>query len=170
MTAADLQMLADTNIGRQWRPELYGQAAQGLENSAAARVQQAGTSAAPTRNPFRRLANNVSRWRNTRQGTKALKAAFTQAARDVKRMDPAVREAIGRSTVTKADLQAFSQEHMEQVFRPEGRNGAMPQQSQQVAAPDQLYAAVGPAAADGSAAGASAGGAAAAGPDGAVAC
>jgi hypothetical protein len=140
MTRADLQMLADTNIGRQFRPELYGQAAQGLEASAAARVQQAGTSAAPTRNPFRRLANRVSRWRNTRQGTKALKAAYTQAARDVKRMDPAVREAIGRSTVTKADLQAFSQGHMDQVFRPEGRNGALaqqPAQSQQVGAPDQ---------------------------------
>ena len=137
MTAADLQMLAETNIGRRWRPELYGQAAQGLESSAAARVQQAGTSAAPTSNPFRRLANSVSRWRNTRQGTRALEAAYIQAARDVQRMDPAVREAIGRSTLTAADLQAFSQEHMKQTFLPEGRNGAMPQQSQQVAAPDQ---------------------------------
>ena len=51
----------------------------------------------PSQEPRRmsRMRAGVSRWRNTRRGTKTLKAAYAQAARDVKQIDPVVRERIG---------------------------------------------------------------------------
>jgi hypothetical protein len=129
MTKADLQVLAQAHVAGEFSPE-QRRVGQMLNDRVAARVQEAGASAAPTRNPIRRLTNRISRWRNTRQGTKALKAAYAQAARDVKRMDPAIREQIGRSGMTRSDLQFLAQSRMEQAFRPEGRLGALPGQQQ----------------------------------------
>ncbi len=129
MTKADLQVLAEAHVAGEFSPE-HRRLGQMLDDRVAARVQEAGASAAPTRNPIRRLTNRISRWRNTKQGTKALKAAYAQAARDVKRMDPAIREQIGRAGITKSDLQFLAQSRMEQAFRPEGRLGALPGQQQ----------------------------------------
>ena len=129
MTKADLQVLAEAHVAGEYSPA-YRDLGQRLDDRVAARVQEAGASAAPTRNPIRRLTNRISRWRNTKQGTKALKAAYAQAARDVKRMDPAIREQIGRSGIAKSDLQFLAQSRMEQAFRPEGRLGALPGQQQ----------------------------------------
>jgi hypothetical protein len=129
MTKADLQVLAQAHVAGEFSPE-HRRVGQMLNDRVAARVQEAGASAAPTRNPIPRLSNRMSRWRNTRQGTKALKAAYAQAARDVKRMDPAVRQSIGRAGMTKSDLQFLAQSRMEQAFRPEGRLGALPGQQQ----------------------------------------
>jgi hypothetical protein len=120
MTKADLQQLAEAHITGAYRPEQRGFTQQ-LSDRTTARAVAADSSVRQTRNPIRRVANRVSRWRNTRQGTATLKAAYTQADRDVKRMDPAVRESIGRSRITKADLQNLAQAQMDQTFRPEGR-------------------------------------------------
>ena len=120
MTKADLQVLAEAQVVGAVRPG--DQAfAQVLSDRATARVEAVGGSAPPTRNPVRMVGNRISRWRDTRQGTARLKAAYTQAARDVKRTDPTVREAIGRSRINKSDLTHFSKTQMEATFRPEGR-------------------------------------------------
>jgi hypothetical protein len=137
MTKADLQQLAQAQIAGAFRPEQRGYA-QHLSNRATDRAVAAAGSVRQTRNPIRRVANRVSRWRNTRQGTKTLKAAYTQARRDVKRMDPAVRESIGRSRITKADLQNLAQSQMDATFRPEGRFN--PYQQSQHQAPRQPQA------------------------------
>jgi hypothetical protein len=129
MTRADLQMLAGAHVDAQFRPDRYGRVSQQLGSELSARAQ-ARPAPGPTRNPLRQVANRYSRWRNTRQGTKALKAAFTQAARDVKRTDPAVRLAIGRSTINRSDLAALASSRMDQVFRPEGRFQNAPGQQQ----------------------------------------
>ncbi|HZX01683.1 MAG TPA: hypothetical protein VFF46_02070, partial [Kribbella sp.] len=126
MTRADLQMLAGTHVDAQFQPDRYGAVSQQLGAAASART----STPAPTRNPLRRIANRYSRWRNTRQGTKALKAAFTQAARDVKRTDPAVRWAIGRTTINRSDLAALASSRMDEVFRPQGRFTNVPAQQQ----------------------------------------
>jgi hypothetical protein len=122
MTKADLQQLSQANMAAAFQPGNQASANQ-LNDRAAAQLQAVGTSVPRTRNPIRNVANRVSRWRNTRQGTSTLKAAYAQAAKDVKRMDPAVREAIGQSRVTKADLQQLAQAHMVIAMRPEGRQG-----------------------------------------------
>ncbi|WP_427889354.1 hypothetical protein ACQHIV_38990 [Kribbella sp. GL6] len=126
MTRADLQMLAGTHVDAQFRPDRYGAVSQQLGEAMSART----STPAQTRNPLRRIANRYSRWRNTRQGTKMLKAAFTQAARDVKRTDPAVRYAIGRSTINRSDLAALASGRMDEVFRPQGRFQNVPAQQQ----------------------------------------
>jgi hypothetical protein len=126
LTKADLQMLAENQIAGQFGGRQYRDLSQTLEQAAADRVPSTGRS------------NRFSRWRATRRGTKALKAAYAQAAKDVKRMDPTVREAIGRNRITRSDLQALSQGRMEQVFRPEGRMGAVQGQQQPQPAQEPL--------------------------------
>ncbi|WBQ06866.1 hypothetical protein [Kribbella sp. CA-293567] len=120
LTKADLQSLAEAHITGAYDPRQRGYSRQ-LSGRAAAQAMRADQSVVRNRNPIRQVANRVSRWRNTRQGTATLKAAYAQAAKDVKRMDPAVRESIGRSRITKADLQNLSQAAMRETFRPEGR-------------------------------------------------
>ncbi|MGZ0151445.1 hypothetical protein ACXJJ3_30630 [Kribbella sp. WER1] len=142
VTRADLQMLAGTHVDAQFGPDRYGAVSQQLGQDLSART----STPAPTRNPLRRIANRYSRWRNTRQGTKMLKAAFTQAARDVKRTDPSVRYAIGRSTINRSDLAALASGRMDEVFRPQGRFQNVPgqqqgQQAQVQQAPQQTAAA-----------------------------
>ncbi|WP_433161506.1 hypothetical protein [Kribbella sp. CA-247076] len=127
LTKADLQMLAETQVAAQFGGQRYGDLAQTVGQAAADRV------------PGGR-ANRFSRWRATRRGTKALKAAYAQAAKDVKKMDPAVRESIGRHRITRSDLQALSQGRMEEVFRPEGRPGLSPPAQQQGSGPAQQHA------------------------------
>jgi hypothetical protein len=120
LTKADLQSLAEAHITGAYDPRQRAYSRQ-LSGRATAQAMSADQSVVRNRNPIRQVANRVSRWRNTRQGTATLKAAYSQAAKDVKRMDPAVRESIGRSRITKADLQNLSQSAMQQTFRPEGR-------------------------------------------------
>ncbi len=127
MTRSDLQQVASLHVDAQFRPDRYGDVSQRLGAEASARVNPARRE---TRNPLRRISNRYSRWQDRRRGTKALKAAFTQAARDVKRTDPQVRWAIGRSTINKADLAALAASRMDQVFRPEGRFQNVPGQQQ----------------------------------------
>ncbi|TWD73428.1 hypothetical protein FB561_7317 [Kribbella amoyensis] len=86
---------------------------------------------APSRNPIRRLAAGVSRWRNTRRGTATLKAAYAQAARDAKRMDPAVRAAVGRAKLGKEDLKALAHS---QISAHANRDGGLAQQLDGMAA------------------------------------
>jgi hypothetical protein len=108
LTKADLKNLAQANTAAIYGPQEARVAAQ-INAVAAAQVQAATPAAQRTRNPFKQLSNWASNRRDIRQGTKALKAGFAQAARDVKRMDPAVREAIGRSPISKQDLKLMSQ-------------------------------------------------------------
>ncbi|NIK57023.1 hypothetical protein [Kribbella shirazensis] len=137
LTKSDLQQLAGFHVDAQFRPGRYGDMSQRLGQAANNRLQQAGPAPrqpriSRTRNPARALYNRYSRWgRNQRRGTKALKAALKQAARDVKRTDPAVQLAIGRSTLNSADLAALAAGRMDQVFRPEGRFQGTPAQQQQ---------------------------------------
>jgi len=131
LTPADLRDLANYHVRDQFVPgQRWGDISRALGQTAADRLQRAGTGPAPTRNPFRQGSRRISRWRrqNTQQGTKALKAAFTQAARDAKRMDPAVLASIGRSGINRHDLAAVAQARFDQVFRPEGRFQAVPGQ------------------------------------------
>jgi hypothetical protein len=80
-----------------------------------------GTGPGRVTNAVQRVAERFSRWRNTRRGTATLKAAFTQAARDARRMNPTVRERIGRANMTKADLQQLAAAHITGAYRPEQR-------------------------------------------------
>lgn len=134
MTQSDLQQLANLHVDSTMRPDRSAGLSERLGQAANARLQQAGNAPrqpriSRTRNPLRRIARRYSRWgRNERRGTKALKAALTQAAKDVKRTDPAVLRTIGRSTLTSADLAALASGRMDQVFRPEGRLPGAPGQ------------------------------------------
>ncbi|GAA1604290.1 hypothetical protein GCM10009789_67840 [Kribbella sancticallisti] len=111
MTKDDLKHLAQANTAAMYGPN-EARFARQLTAQAAAQVQATTPAAQRTRNPFKKLSNRVSRWQETRKGTATLKAAYAQAARDVKRMDPSVREAIGRSRVSKQDLKLLSQAQM----------------------------------------------------------
>lgn len=142
MTKADLQQLTQASVAGAFRPGDRGLAQQ-LSDRAGARAQAAAPSNRRTLNPVRAVGNRVSRWRNTRQGTATLKAAYAQAARDVKRMDPAVRESIGRSKISKSDLQHLAQSQMNRTMRPEGRqtpNQQPPVRPQQQVRPQQAQA------------------------------
>jgi hypothetical protein len=134
LTKADLQQLASFHVDAQFRPGRYGDMSQRLGQAANTRLQQAGPAprqGRQTRNPLRQIVNRYSRWgRNERRGTKALKAALTQASKDVKRTDPRVLQAIGRSTLNRSDLAALAAGRMDQVFRPEGRFQGVPGQQQ----------------------------------------
>lgn len=128
MTRSDLQQIASLHVDAQFRPDRYAGVSQNLGQEVQGRLAESGP--APSRGWVARK-NPFSRWnRNQRQGTKALKAAFTQAARDVKRTDPRVRWEIGRSHVNSADLAALAASRMDQVFRPEGRFQGVPGQQQ----------------------------------------
>lgn len=134
MTQSDLQQLASLHVEAQMRPDRYAGVSERLGQRASDRLQAAGPAprqprVSRTRNPVRRLARRYSRWgRNERRGTKALKAALTQAAKDIKRTDPSVLQAIGRSTLNSADLAALASSRMDEVFRPEGRFQGVPGQ------------------------------------------
>ncbi|MGW5194641.1 DUF4097 family beta strand repeat-containing protein [Kribbella sp. NPDC004138] len=134
MTQSDLQQLASLHVDAQMRPDRYAGVSERLGQRASDRLQEAGPAprqprVSRTRNPVRRIARRYSRWgRNERRGTKALKAALTQAAKDIKRTDPSVLRAIGRSTLNSADLAALASSRMDEVFRPEGRFQGVPGQ------------------------------------------
>jgi len=134
MTQSDLQQLASLHVDAQMRPDRYAGVSERLGQRASDRLQEAGPAprqprVSRTRNPVRRIARRYSRWgRNERRGTKALKAALTQAAKDIKRTDPSVLQAIGRSTLNSADLAALASSRMDEVFRPEGRFQGVPGQ------------------------------------------
>jgi hypothetical protein len=117
MTPADLQAMAQGNMLGQFDA---GQQAAGQTASAnaASQLQAAGPRPSRTLNPARALANGVSRRRNIRRGRKALKAAYAQMYKDAKRMRPDIREAVGRSDLTPADLQQLAQGYIDQVFNP----------------------------------------------------
>lgn len=128
MTRSDLQQIASLHVDAQFRPDRYAGVSQNLGQEVQSRLAESGP--APSSGWIARK-NPFSRWnKNQRAGTKALKAAFTQAARDVKRTDPRVRWEIGRSHVNSADLAALASSRMDQVFRPEGRFQNVPGQQQ----------------------------------------
>ncbi|RZT20036.1 hypothetical protein EV649_3176 [Kribbella sp. VKM Ac-2569] len=132
ITQADLQQLASLHVDAQLRPDRYADVSQRLGQEAGSRLERGGPEPRQprqTRNPLRQVVNRYSRWgRNERQGTKLLKAALTQAAKDVKRTDPSVLQAIGRSRLNSSDLAALASGRMDQVFRPEGRFQGVPGQ------------------------------------------
>ncbi|GAA0622383.1 hypothetical protein HPO96_28365 [Kribbella sandramycini] len=68
-----------------------------------AQGQYQGPSQEPT-SLVGRLTEAASGWRDYRRGTKMLKAAYAQAAKDVKTMDPVVRSQIGHSRMSRGDL------------------------------------------------------------------
>ncbi len=109
LSKADLQKLAEAHIAGQFGGNR--DLSQTLDQVAADRV------------PANGRTNRFSRWRATRRGTKAVKAAYAQAARDVKKMDAGIRRQIGESRISRSDLQAMSRKHLWTVFRPEGRTG-----------------------------------------------
>lgn len=114
LSSAELQALARSAVNAEFQPDRYGNHAQQLNQAANNRLAQARP--AP-RNNFVTRHNRYSRWRrNERAGTKALKQAFTQAARDVKKTDPAVLAAIGRSRFTSLDLASLSSGQVGRVF------------------------------------------------------
>jgi hypothetical protein len=116
---ADLQALAHSAVNGKFQPDRYGNHTERLSQVANARLN---ATRAP-RNNFVTRHNRYSRWRrNERAGTKALKQAFTQAARDVKKTDPAVLAAIGRSRFTSLDLASLSSGQVGRVFQ-QGQNG-----------------------------------------------
>lgn len=126
MTRSDLQQIASLHVDAQFRPDRYAGVSQHLGQEVQGRLAESGP--APSSGWVARK-NPLSRWnKNQRQGTKALKSAFKQAARDVKRTDPAVQVAIGRSTLNSSDLAALASSRMDQVFRPEGRFQGVPGQ------------------------------------------
>ncbi|TDW87370.1 hypothetical protein EV137_5444 [Kribbella pratensis] len=128
MTRSDLQQIASRHVDAQFRPDRYAGVSRNLGQEVQGRLAESGP--APSRGWIARK-NPFSRWnRNQRQGTKALKAALTQAARDVKRTDPRVRWEIGRSHVNSADLAALASSRMDHLFRPEGRFQGVPGQQQ----------------------------------------
>jgi uncharacterized protein YjbI with pentapeptide repeats len=110
LSKADLQQLATAHIAGRYGQQEHRDLSQRLDQAAASRVPSGRT-------------NRFSRWRATRRGTKALKAAYAQAARDVKKMDAPIRRQIGQSQISRDDLQAMSRRHLSTVFRPEGRTG-----------------------------------------------
>ncbi|MFF1820923.1 hypothetical protein ACFVWG_26705 [Kribbella sp. NPDC058245] len=66
------------------------------------------------------LSNSVSRWNDLRRGTKMLKAAYAQAAKDAKTMDPMVRAQIGHSNMTRGDLSYLAQRNLTQALQSPG--------------------------------------------------
>ncbi|MFI5732140.1 hypothetical protein ACIA49_18595 [Kribbella sp. NPDC051587] len=66
------------------------------------------------------LSNAVSRWSDMRRGTKMLKAAYAQAAKDAKTMDPMVRAQIGHSTMTRGDLSYLAHRNLTQALQAPG--------------------------------------------------
>jgi hypothetical protein len=116
LTARDLSAMAQRSVtgvhSDRDRAQLgaLGQAAQGR-----------GT--APRNQPTSlvgMLSNAVSRWSDLRRGTKMLKAAYAQAAKDAKTMDPMVRAQIGHSTMTRGDLSYLAQRNLTQALQAPG--------------------------------------------------
>ncbi|WP_157630330.1 hypothetical protein [Kribbella catacumbae] len=116
MNGSDLKHLAHANVAA-----LYGTGherfAQQLNAQAAAQVQATTPSNQRTRNPFKKLSQWNENRKDVRDGKYLLKMAYAQAKSEVKRIDPAVREAIGRSGVDKQDLKMLSHAQMSGVVR-----------------------------------------------------
>jgi hypothetical protein len=107
MNGQDLKHLAHANING-----LYGsnheRFANQLNAQAAAQVQATTPATQRTRNPFKKLSNRREEKKAVRQGRYVLEQAYAQAKSEVKRIDPAVRQGIGHSRVTKQDLARLS--------------------------------------------------------------
>lgn len=107
MNSSDLKHLAHANV-----EGLYGNGherfAQQLNAQASAQVQATTPSNQRTRNPFKQLSRWNQNRKDVRAGKQILKMAYSQAKSEVKRVDPKVREAIGRSGVNKKDLAMLS--------------------------------------------------------------
>lgn len=124
LTKADLTMLAKVQVAGKFNGD-YRNLGQLLNDRAAERAQQ--FAARPARGLIGNIKAGISRWQDAKRGKKLLKAAYAQAAKDAKRMDPTVREAIGRSQMSKSDLQSLAQSKMDELFRPEGQFNNVPQ-------------------------------------------
>ncbi|GAA0947542.1 hypothetical protein GCM10009554_44360 [Kribbella koreensis] len=116
MNSQDLKHLAHANInglqgGNQER------VAQQLNAQAAAQVQATTPASQRTRNPFKQLSNWNQNRKDIRHGKQTLQMAYAQAKSEVKRIDPAVRQGIGRSRVTKQDLAQLSVAQLDAPLR-----------------------------------------------------
>lgn len=107
MNSLDLKHLAHANING-----LYGsnheRFANQLNAQAAAQVQATTPASQRTRNPFKQLSNWNQNRKDIRSGRQTLEMAYAQAKSEVKRIDPAVRQGIGHSRVSKQDLANLS--------------------------------------------------------------
>lgn len=107
MNGQDLKHLAHANING-----LYGsnheRFANQLNAQAAAQIQATTPASQRTRNPFKQLSNRRAEKKAVRQGRYVLEQAYAQAKSEVKRIDPAVRQGIGHSRVSKQDLARLS--------------------------------------------------------------
>jgi hypothetical protein len=116
MNSSDLKALAHANV-----EGLYGSGyehiAEQLNAQASAEVQATTPAHQRTRNPFKKLSQWNQNKQDVRQGKYLLKQAYAQAKGEVKRIDPAVREAIGRSGVNKHDLKMLSHAQLSGVVR-----------------------------------------------------
>ncbi|TDD50708.1 hypothetical protein E1263_30745 [Kribbella antibiotica] len=83
------------------------------------------------------LSNAVSRWSDMRRGTKMLKAAYAQAAKDAKTMDPVVRAQVGHSTMTRGDLGYLAQQNLTQALQSPGEFQTGPGLSAEQLGPQQ---------------------------------
>ncbi|WP_433008532.1 hypothetical protein [Kribbella sp. CA-294648] len=116
MNSSDLKHLAHANV-----EGLYGNGherfAQQINAQASAQVQATTPSHQKTRNPFKKLSRWNENRKDVRAGKQILKQAYAQAKSEVKRVDPKVREAIGRSGVNKQDLKMLSHAQLSGVVR-----------------------------------------------------
>ncbi|MEV0289466.1 MULTISPECIES: hypothetical protein [unclassified Kribbella] len=131
LTQSQLQELVESHYAASFGGQRGQDRSAAIQQTISDRIQAAG--------PGRR--NRISRWFDRRRGTKALKGALTQAAKDVKNMDANVRQHAGQRRFTAADLADMATDRIREVIRPEGIPGTAPpgaqqQQQQQQQQPD----------------------------------
>jgi hypothetical protein len=107
MNGQDLKHLAHANINGLYGSD-HERFANQLNAQAATQVQATTPATQRTRNPFKKLSNRREEKKAVRQGRYVLEQAYAQAKSEVKRIDPAVRQGIGHSRVTKHDLARLS--------------------------------------------------------------
>ncbi|TCO48325.1 hypothetical protein EV646_104142 [Kribbella antiqua] len=125
LSKAELQLLARDKLaaehgGRRPSPEALQHINNKLREGADRQRE-----AARSKNPLKKL----SRWLNRRMGRKRIKAAFAQQARDMKKLDPETRRAVGKSKMTPEELGVLAQVAMEESIRS-GAGIAAPAQPQ----------------------------------------
>ncbi|NEA32060.1 hypothetical protein [Streptomyces sp. SID13031] len=116
LNSNDLKHLAHANINGLYGPD-HERFAQRLNAQAAAQIQATTPATQRTRNPFKKLSNRRAERKDIRQGKHVLQMAYAQAKSEVKRIDPAVRQGIGHSRVSKQDLSMLSHSQLSGALR-----------------------------------------------------
>lgn len=122
ITKAELQQLAHLNLAAQFRPDLYKEQAQQAQAIVDGRLEAARTAPA---------GGAISRWRDRKQGTKTMKAAYAQVARDVKQRDPRLHHAVGGMPFSKHDLRDLVRSDINAIVRRADQFNALPGRQQQ---------------------------------------